>query len=188
MYNFTKEEIIDVIEKSKSMREASKTLGVKFDTFKKYAKDFGLYDPNQSGKGIRKFRTYKNDYDVFQNGIEIPSGVLKNWLILERKWCCEKCGRSEWFNENLPMEIDHIDGNRKNNLRENLKILCPNCHSITPTWRGKGINTNTKKVSDEILIKSIKNNKSIRLALIEVGLSPKGGNYKRAYNLMSEII
>lgn len=54
--------------------------------------------------------------------------------------CCESCGQGQtWNGKNLTLEIDHTDGNRKNNKRSNLKYLCPNCHSQTPTFRAKNI-------------------------------------------------
>ena len=189
MYNFTKEEIKNVIDESRSMTEASKKLGVKYDTFKRYATKFNLFETNQSGKGTIKPKKYKNKDFVFKKGNEVPTKVLKYWLNEERDWCCEECGIEKWNGKDISLEIDHIDGNRQNNELCNLKILCPNCHSQTPTWRGRGINgTNKhkKKVSDEELIKAIKTSKSIIEALIKVNLAPKGGNYKRAYNLSVE--
>ena len=48
---------------------------------------------------------------------------------------CEMCGLgSIWNNEPLTLQIDHKDGNRKRNTLDNLRFLCPNCHSQTPTW------------------------------------------------------
>lgn len=58
-------------------------------------------------------------------------------VILEQDCKCLMCGVSEWMGVIISLEVDHIDGNNKNNCRENLRGLCPNCHSLTDTWRGK---------------------------------------------------
>lgn len=52
----------------------------------------------------------------------------------------EKCSRCGWSQQNpitrqVPLEIDHIDGNAGNNKEANLQLLCPNCHSLTPGFR-----------------------------------------------------
>jgi 5-methylcytosine-specific restriction endonuclease McrA len=53
------------------------------------------------------------------------------------KYVCTECGLSDWRGKKLSLELDHIDGNPKNNERSNLRVLCPNCHCITSTWRGR---------------------------------------------------
>ena len=42
-----------------------------------------------------------------------------------------------WLGKAIPLELDHINGNNKDNCLENLRLLCPNCHALTPTYRGR---------------------------------------------------
>lgn len=60
---------------------------------------------------------------------------LKRALITERGHVCESCCNHEWLGQPITLELEHIDGDRSNNMHDNLKLLCPNCHSQTPTWR-----------------------------------------------------
>lgn len=70
---------------------------------------------------------------------QYQTNKLKNRLlkegIMENKCSC--CGISEWNNKPITMQLDHIDGNSNNHVLNNLRLLCPNCHSQTDTWCGK---------------------------------------------------
>lgn len=72
------------------------------------------------------------------------SGHIRKYLFTTKGKKCEICGWAEInpITGKTPLAIDHIDGDWKNNRLENLKILCPNHHSLTPTYgilnRGRG--------------------------------------------------
>lgn len=65
------------------------------------------------------------------------SRLIRPWLIETRGEKCEKCGWNErhLVTGSVPIELHHEDGDYRNNRPENLKLLCPNCHSLTPTFR-----------------------------------------------------
>lgn len=52
---------------------------------------------------------------------------------------CEMCLRVEWFGSPIPLELDHINGDKHDNRLFNLRVICPNCHATTDTYRGKNI-------------------------------------------------
>ncbi len=72
---------------------------------------------------------------------QYPAGVQPKWIRKYLVWKFgERCPRCGWAERHpttgkVPVEIEHIDGNAKNNNVENLAPLCPNCHSVTTTYR-----------------------------------------------------
>ena len=132
----------------------------------------------------------KNAHATFlENSDKYYSGAtLKYHLIVSgREEKCEICGITNWLDKPIALEVDHIDGNSSNNSLSNLRFLCPNCHAQTDTWRGRNINKGRQKVSNEDLQEALRTHSSIGAALRHVGLAPKGGNYSRAYKLLSYI-
>lgn len=110
---------------------------------------------------------------------------LRIRVIYEQDSKCKHCNRSHWMRKSIVFELNHIDGNNKNNIRENLEALCPNCHSLTDNWRGRNKKSNfIQKVTDEKLLELlIKHKWNMRQALLDADYAPKGGNYKRCHKL-----
>lgn len=69
------------------------------------------------------------------NGVEIARRFLKE-LNGEK---CQSCNRTEWMGEQIPLVLDHIDGNYENNSISNLRLICNNCDSISPTFKGRNL-------------------------------------------------
>lgn len=93
----------------------------------------------------------KKYYNKIESGdIGLPPRQYKNYLIEKYGNKCMECG---WGEKNpttnkIPIELEHIDGDSTNNNLSNLKLLCPNCHSLTPTYKGanKGNGRYSRKV------------------------------------------
>jgi 5-methylcytosine-specific restriction endonuclease McrA len=64
------------------------------------------------------------------------SGLLKRFSVIPNDKC-QECGINSWNQKLLVLELHHIDGDNRNNTRENLVFLCPNCHSLTENHRNK---------------------------------------------------
>ena len=64
---------------------------------------------------------------------------LKNRLLKEglKQHICEGCNLTTWQELPIPLELHHINGNNRDNRLENLLLLCPNCHALTDSYRGK---------------------------------------------------
>ncbi len=65
--------------------------------------------------------------------------AIKSILFEDRERKCQVCGISEWNGKSIVLEIDHIDGNYENNKPENLRFICPNCHSQTDTYKARNM-------------------------------------------------
>jgi hypothetical protein len=101
---------------------------------------------------------------------------LKKKLIDKRGHLCESCKNSEWLNVPIPLELHHI--NPPSELEEDLQLVCPNCHSLTPNYRGSNKKKGAKRINDERYKEAIEKFDSISKVLSYLGLEPKGGNYK----------
>lgn len=145
------EDVQEIVNNCRSMRQFLIKIdripaGGNYETFKKFFKktkiDISHFKGQGWSKGLKgKSYNKKPLKEILKKGVYYPSHKLKIRLIkkglkIER---CEKCGLDTWLNNPIPLELNHINGKRSDNQLENLELLCPNCHALTPNYRGKNI-------------------------------------------------
>jgi len=85
-------------------------------------------------KGIETNRRLRQEKYEKSSWIDLPQPEKRRRVLIDQNGCCLFCNISEWQGKPIVLALDHIDGNNRNNSRDNLRFLCPNCHSQTPTW------------------------------------------------------
>lgn len=87
--------------------------------------------------------------EYLAEGRRVMTSNLRRRLLDEglKEHRCEMCGCNEWEGQPIPRELDHINGRRDDNRLENIRLVCPNCHALTPTYRGRNIGVNGRRTS-----------------------------------------
>lgn len=126
--------IREAIANSPTMGGAAKYLKVDWRTFKKEAEKYGLYS-------LGKRTASKYELTDILNGLhpQYPTSKLSIRLVKEgvKEYKCETCGITDYNNKPISLELNHINGDNSDHSLSNLQLLCPNCHSQTPTFRNK---------------------------------------------------
>lgn len=144
---------------SRSIRQVLKKLNLRmaggnYAQIKKYLKFYKIGTKHFTGmgwsKGMRGIgKPLLKLEDILVRDSDFQSFKLKKRLFdanLKPKHC-EFCGWNKRSKDGrLPLELDHINGDSRDNRLINLRVLCPNCHSLQPTHRGR----NRKKKSAEV--------------------------------------
>ncbi len=149
--SWTIQELTQAVALSKSNRQVLfkiglRTAGGNYEQLNKYIRENNLDTSHFHGQAWNKGRRglgkpLRALSDIVVKNSDYQSYKLKMRLIKTglKKNLCEHCGWSEKTKDGYtPLELDHINGDRHDNRLENLRVLCPNCHSLTPTYRGRG--------------------------------------------------
>lgn len=150
-YKFTKEQFEKVVKKSLSIAQVCRELGIvavggNYKTVHSKIKLWEIDTSHFTGAAWNvgeRYRPVKEKAPLseicIENSTHTNTGSLKKRLYKEglKEQKCECCGITEWQNKPISLELDHINGVNTDNRLENLRILCPNCHSQTHSFRGK---------------------------------------------------
>lgn len=165
---YTKEELIEFVQKATSITDLIKrVLKIKYNAHNRQLLKVLIVEYEISINHwnniyeYRKTKKPKNPKQGKAHGSYIHSLVFEYY---QKPYICENCGcDGNWYNNPLTLEIHHIDGDRKNNDISNLQVLCPNCHSQTPSFRKRKYLKNTiVQTIEEKQTKAIKKLKSIK--------------------------
>ena len=145
---YNKEILEKVVRESVSIAEVCRKMDIKpvggnYKTIKKYIKLYELDDSHFTGQGWNSGENYKHfgkvcslEEILVENSTYTNTTNIKEKLYKEKlkKRKCEICGIENWNDKKLSFHLDHINGKNMDNRIENIRILCPNCHSQTDTY------------------------------------------------------
>lgn len=147
---YTIEDLREAVKNSFCWSDVCRQVGVSICTFnfKRMQRlceenniDFSHYNVKQT---FRRNKTNWTAETLFVENCPIHRGTLRPVLIRLGFYSgqCDECGISDvWNGKPLTIEIDHINGISTDNRRQNLRWLCPNCHSQTSTYRRRASKT-----------------------------------------------
>lgn len=156
MRRYTEDWLKELCEDSYSYAEVLRKAGRKQGggtqaTLRKKIEEFGIDishftgqrwqdSPNQADNHENREKYFLEEVFVKDSPVtqKVLRGYVKRHNLIPYK--CQNCGcDGHWQNGIIALEIDHIDGDNTNNEMSNLRYLCPNCHALTDTYRGKNI-------------------------------------------------
>lgn len=103
----------------------------------------GIYCSNKCQAAHKQIQSDKL-FSQGLNGIYTENRAIRKAMARIKGYKCEVCGISEWNGKEIVLEIEHIDGKSNNNKIDNLMLICPNCHSQTPTYKKRNNGKSTR--------------------------------------------
>ena len=146
-YSYSETELYEAVKSSTSIRQVLDKLNIvpaggNYQTTNRRIQKLGIDTSHFTGQAWNKGKVIgpkRPIEEYLKENTIVQSFKLKSRLLAEglKQHKCECCGITEWNGQPAPIELDHINGNHHDNRLENLRILCPNCHAQTDTYRSK---------------------------------------------------
>lgn len=145
VYQVSDEEFINIIKNNTTYSDCLRALGLgtkggsSTDILKKRIKELNCSTEHFSIRASNNKIKYSLDEILIENSPYANISSLKRRLINENRleYKCAICGIDSWQGKKLSLQLDHINGINNDHRIENLRFLCPNCHSQTETYAGK---------------------------------------------------
>jgi Zn finger protein HypA/HybF involved in hydrogenase expression len=137
------EEFREIISSSNSLTECLKKIGLtgssSYSRLNRRIEELGC--STEHFGNISSYATYSLDEILIENSTYANITRLKERLVREKRleYKCSECGITNWMGKSLSLQLDHINGKHNDHRIENLRFLCPNCHSQTDTFAGRNV-------------------------------------------------
>lgn len=136
-------------------------------------------------KSVTTKKINKKNKIQFADFNELSLNEKRERILYEQNHRCSECNIVQsWNSKPLRFHLDHISGNRKDESRSNLRMLCPNCHSQTDTYGGKNGGKITNKQIEEAILNS-ENNYEV---CGKLGLNPSSHTYSRIEKIRKSML
>lgn len=145
VYQVSDNEFREIIKNSNTYSDCLRALGLgtnggsSTDILKRRIKELNCSTEHFGTIGKSPSARYDLDDILIENSSYANLSRLKARLISENRleYKCAICGLTSWLNKPISLQLDHINGINNDHRIENLRLLCPNCHSQTDTYAGK---------------------------------------------------
>lgn len=152
------QELKNLVNRHQSIRRMARAVGVSASTIRYWLRVWGMKSEGDRSLKTKPLcrncgapvRRRPNVYCSvscqwrYIRSVRIKDGtagirLLKTYLLERRENKCEMCSSTHWMDKPIPLELDHKDGDATNNRLDNLRLVCPNCHAQTETYKNRNI-------------------------------------------------
>jgi Zn finger protein HypA/HybF involved in hydrogenase expression len=196
---YTEEQLREAVSGAESISEVMRRLNSRSSSIVVKIKEFRIDVSHIMGNKWAKGKSCVSDHrivasidpdSIFIENSSASKSLVRSILMKQGRGVkCETCGIESWNGQPITFEMDHINGLRMDHRLENLRFLCPNCHSQTPTFRNKQgrrqyDSTNTISLEESFIVRNLPKFSSIHMFIQANGINRTKSAYQKIYDAM----